>query len=233
MTQTRREQQREDTTSEIKVVARQQIAEGGAAALSLRAIAREMGLTAPALYRYYENRDALVTALIVEAYTALADAMAMADEAVERGDFHGRFQAIAIAFREWAKQHPQDYTLIYGTPIPGYEAPREQTVEPAARVMTIMGQILAEALTAGRLRIPDIYNEMPSGLQTAVNDILPYLPENSSPAGVVLTMTLWARLHGVVWGELYEHFIPGLAESGALYQFEVAVILTELFGEEP
>lgn len=233
MTQTRREQQREDTTSEIKVVARQQMAEGGATALSLRAIARQMGLTAPALYRYYENRDALVTALIVEAYTALADAMAAADEAVERDDFHGRFQAIAFAFREWAIRHPQDYTLIYGTPIPGYEAPRDQTVEPAARVMIIIGRTLGEALAAGKLKMPAVYDALPPGLQTAVNDILPYLPENSSPAGVVLTMTLWARLHGVVWGELYEHFIPGLAESGALYQFEVAAILAELFGEEP
>jgi AcrR family transcriptional regulator len=88
------------------------MAQVGAAALSLRAIAREMRLSAPALYRYLPNKGALVTTLIVEAYTALADALEAADVEKERDDFHGRFQAVCHAYRDWAVAHPQDYTLI-------------------------------------------------------------------------------------------------------------------------
>lgn len=228
MTQTRREQQREDTTTEIKEVARRQMAEVGAAALSLRAIARDMGMTAPALYRYYDNRDALVTTLIVEAYNALADAMHAADSQAAPDDFNGRFQAVAFAFRQWAMQHPQDFTLIYGTPIPGYQAPRDQTVEPAGRVLQTIGFVLTAAWQAGKIKMPIPYHPLPSALQSVIGDLLPYLPENVPAAGVVLTMTIWARLYGLVWGELYGHFIPGLAESGALYRLEVAAIWAEL-----
>lgn len=228
MTLTRRELKREETEAEIKEVARQQMAEVGAAALSLRSIAREMGMTAPALYRYFTNRDALVTALIVEAYSSLAAAMCAADTARGRDDFYGRFQAIATAFRDWAVQHPQDFTLIYGTPIPGYVAPREQTVAPASQVLQTIGQVLTEAWQAGSLTMPHVYDELPPALQTAVAEIQQTLPADVPAGGIVLTMSVWARLYGVVWGELYEHFVPGLADSGVLYQMEVAAICAEL-----
>jgi AcrR family transcriptional regulator len=228
MTLTRRELKREETETEIKEVARRQIAEAGAAGLSLRSIARDMGLTAPALYRYFPNRDALVTVLIVEAYHSLAAAMIAADEAQARGDFHGRFQSLALAFRTWAVQHRQDFALIYGTPIPGYEAPREQTVAPAAQVLQAIGAVLVDAWQAGRLNIPQAYKEIPPAMDTAVTDILQSLPAGVPPEGIVLTMTIWARLYGVVWAELFEHFYPGLAETGALYQMEVTAICEEL-----
>jgi len=228
MTLTRRELRREETEEEIKEVARRQMAEVGAAALSLRSIAREMGLTAPALYRYFPNRDALVTALIVEAYQALASAMLAADVAQARDDFHGRFRSLALAFRKWAVQHPQDFALIYGTPIPGYEAPREQTVGPASQVLQVIGFVLVEAWQVGRLNMPQAYQEISPAMHTAVTEILQSLPTTAPEAGVVLTMTIWARLYVVVWGELYEHFVPGLAESGALYEMEVAAIWAEL-----
>ncbi|NJN53984.1 MAG: helix-turn-helix transcriptional regulator [Anaerolineae bacterium] len=225
---TRREQRREETEAEIKEVARRQMADVGAAALSLRSIAREIGLTAPALYRYFDNRDALVTALIVEAYSSLAAAMAAADAANIADDFYGRFQATAFAFRHWAVQHPQDFALIYGTPIPGYVAPREQTVAPAAQVLQVIGFVLTEAWQAGKLTLPASYQDLSPELELVVAEILRDLPQDVPAAGVLLTMSIWARLYGVVWGELYEHFIPGLAESGALYQMEVAAICAEL-----
>lgn len=202
-----------------------------------------MGLTAPALYRYFPNRDALVTALIVEAYHSLAANMAGADAAKERDDFHGRFHAIALAFRAWAVQHPQDFALIYGTPIPGYVAPREQTVASATQVLLAIGCMLAEAWQAGRLTLPLSYQELPVVLHTAVTDILQAeilqaeilqteilqtvpgaMPDGIPAGGVVLTMTIWAHLYGMVWGELFEHFPPGLADGGLFYQLEVATI---------
>ncbi|MBE7528120.1 MAG: helix-turn-helix transcriptional regulator [Ardenticatenaceae bacterium] len=228
MTRTRRELRREETEAEIKEVARRQMVEVGAAALSLRSIAREMGLTAPALYRYFPNRDALVTALIVEAYQSLAAAMIEAEAAQARDDFHGRFQSLAFAFRAWAVQYRQDFALIYGTPIPGYVAPREQTVSPASQVLQAIGTVLIAAWQAGRLTIPHSYQDIPPAMDTAVTDILQSLPAGVPLGGVVLTMTVWARLYGVVWGELFEHFPPGLAETGALYEMEVTAICVEL-----
>lgn len=228
MTLTRREVRREETEAQIKEVARQQMAEVGAAALSLRSIARDMGLTAPALYRYFPNRDALVTALIVEAYHSLATAMRAAEAAQLQPDFSARFQQLALAFREWAVQHRQDFALIYGTPIPGYVAPREQTVAPAAQVLQAIGTVLIEAWQTGRLTIPPPYRQIPAVMDTAVTNIQQSLPVDVPSEGVVLTLSIWARLYGLVWGELFEHFPPGLAESGALYEMEIATICEEL-----
>lgn len=228
MTLSRREQQRIDTVAEIKAIARQQMAEVGAAALSLRAIAREMGMSAPALYSYFENRYALVTALIVEAYHSLGEAMAVADGEMERGDFHGRFQAVARAFRDWALAHPQDFTLIYGTPIPGYEAPREQTVEPAGRVMQQLGYVLHEAARAGKLQASNYYKQPPAGLQQAVDELRSLLPERTATEVIILTMVTWSLLYGLVWGELQGHFPPGLAESGELHMLEVGALSERL-----
>jgi AcrR family transcriptional regulator len=187
-----------------------------------------MGVSAPALYRYFENRDALVTALLVEAYRSLGAAMAAADAEVDRGDFYGRFQATAHAFRNWALAHPQDFTLIYGTPIPGYEAPREQTVEPAGKVLQQFGFVLHEAAQAGKLQVSSYYRHLPAGLQQAINALRPSLPDAVATEVIALTMVIWSLLYGLVWGELYSHFPPGLAESGELYMLEVGALCERL-----
>ena len=228
MTLSRREQARIETTAEIKAIARQQMAEVGAAALSLRAIAREMGMSAPALYRYFENRDALVTALIVEAYESLGAALAAADAAVARGDLNGRFRAIAHAFRNWAIARPQDFTLIYGTPIPGYEAPKEQTIPPAGNVLRQFGLVLHDVAQVGKLQVSSHYSDLPAGLQQAVDDLRPFLPEGAVTAAITLTLVIWSVLYGLIWAELYGHFPPGLAESGELYMMEVAALCGRL-----
>jgi AcrR family transcriptional regulator len=116
MPPTRRERLRAATTSEIKQIARQQMAQKGAAALSLRAIAREMGMTSPALYRYFASRDDLVTALIVDAYNSLADALEAARHGCPPTDHKQRLLEMGLAYRNWAISHAQDYTLIFGTP---------------------------------------------------------------------------------------------------------------------
>jgi AcrR family transcriptional regulator len=225
MTQTRRERLREETAAEIKQVARRQMAEEGAAALSLRAIAREMGLTAPALYRYYPNRDALVTALIVEAYINLGDAMEAAEAKAAATDYDGRWQRLAIAYRDWALAHREDYNLIYGTPIPGYDAPRDQTILPAGRILILIGQLLGDAWDAGRLQLASGYGRLSAELEQAADELRPYLPQANVPtAAIILTLVLLGQLHGLVWGELYEHFPPGLAESGELFQVEIGAI---------
>src|SRR5512138_3763633 len=107
----------------IKETAWKQIAEYGAPALSLRAIARELKISAPAIYNYFPDRDALVTALIIDAYTSFVDSQLEARDAVLEKDLKGRMNAIGMAYRTWALTYPQRYQLIFGTPIPGYEAP--------------------------------------------------------------------------------------------------------------
>lgn len=229
MEQTRRERLRTEMVAGIKETAWQQIGQEGAAALSLRAIAREMGISAPALYRYFAGRDELVTALIIDAYNALADAMEIADSAMNATDYNGRFQAIAHTYRQWALAHPQDFTLIYGTPIPGYQAPPERTIAPAARVLQAIGLLLAEAEQAGKLSAPSVYQILPQALHQTAAALTSQLPvSNVSPAVIALTMILWSTLYGLVWGELYGHFPPGLAEAGELYQVEVQAICHRL-----
>src|SRR5581483_8391775 len=137
----RAERLRDAAINEIKAIARQQMADQGQAALSLGAIARAMGMTTPALYRYFEIRDALVTELILDAYGALATTIEQADAAAPNADYAARLRATASAYRSWAVAHPHDYALIYGTPIPGYHAPRERTVPVAARILITFGML--------------------------------------------------------------------------------------------
>ncbi|MGH3408691.1 MAG: TetR/AcrR family transcriptional regulator, partial [Streptosporangiaceae bacterium] len=163
-TQNARERARAQLTREIKEEARRQVAAGGAQQLSLRAVARELGMVSSALYRYYPSRDELLTALIIDAYdslgaaaeaavtdSAVADSAvadsAVADSAVAdaaRSSVRERWRACCRAVRDWARARPHEYALIYGSPVPGYEAP-PQTVAPAARVPVALGGLLAEA----------------------------------------------------------------------------------------
>src|SRR6266540_6806632 len=117
----------------IKETAWKQIAEFGASALSLRAIARDLKITAPAIYNYFPDRDALVTALIIEAFTSFGDWQFEARDAVPEADLLGRLNAIGLAYREWAHTFPQRYQLIFGAPIPGYKGPIEKIFPSSAR----------------------------------------------------------------------------------------------------
>ena len=126
------ESRMEELTREIKDVARRQLGEHGSAGLSLRAVARELGMVSSAVYRYFPSRDELLTALIIDAYQAIADAAEHSESRVRRGDLAGRWLATARAMRRWAVEHPQEYALIFGSPVPGYQAPQD-TIDPAAR----------------------------------------------------------------------------------------------------
>ena len=136
---------------EILEVGRRHLAHDGAAALSLRAIARDLGMVSSALYRYVANRDDLLTLLIVAAYTSLGDAVEKAHGAIPSQDLGARWDAIAHALRAWALAHPHEYALVYGSPVPDYVAPAERTTEPGTRVQVLLVRLLADATRAGRL----------------------------------------------------------------------------------
>jgi AcrR family transcriptional regulator len=140
---------RAELTDEIKATARRHVAEAGASSLSLRAVAREMGMASSALYRYFASRDELLTALIVDAYDTVGAAAEEA-AATTKGGTVKRFMAVATAIRAWAVANPHDYALLYGSPVPGYLAPQD-TVPPAARVSLAALRIVAEGVATGEV----------------------------------------------------------------------------------
>jgi AcrR family transcriptional regulator len=193
---------RAEMTSEIKAVARQHLATDGAN-LSLRAVARDMGMVSSALYRYFASRDQLLTALILDAYNALGTAVEAADAAVvDRGDLRRRWLAAAHAIRDWALARPAEYALLYGSPVPGYAAPPD-TIEAASRTAVVLVRILADGHAAGAITAPTAAPRLGRGVRTdlarARDQISPGLPEEL----LALGMTGWLHLFGTVSFELF------------------------------
>jgi AcrR family transcriptional regulator len=224
----KREQLHDDIRERIKDTARTQMAAEGTAALSLRAIAREMDVTAPALYRYFPGRDDLITALIVDAFNGLADAMAAAEAAQPRDDFRGRLLAALMAYRAWILQNPTDYQLIYGNPIPGYEGPRETTVPASQRSFEVIGLSLGEALAAGQWQPPAIYSAIPAQVEAHLLMILELVGYPIPPSVLYLVMMIWTRIHGLMTLEIFDHTPPVVGSSEHFYQFEITKLLDEI-----
>lgn len=153
-TPTARERARRALITDIVETARDQLATHGAAGLSVRAVTRELGMVSSAIYRYFPTRDALLTALIVEGYTRLADAAQETEAAVDRADHLGRWMALGRAVRRWAVDHPHEWALLYGSPVPGYDAPPD-TIAAGSRVAELVGAIASDAHAAGALEIDD------------------------------------------------------------------------------
>ena len=230
MTTTHRERVRAATIIEIKEIARRHMSEKGAAALSLRAIAREMGMTSPALYRYFTSRDDLVTALIVDAYGGLADALEAARDGCAEDDHAGRLSAIAYAYRHWALATPQEYALIFGTPIPAYEAPPDVTGPVAARSMMVFLGVLDAAQRSGKADLSDVHAAFSPALQGQVQPWIDKLNFSGDPALVYLAISNWGMIHGLVSLEIFGHLDPNMVKetSGALYSTEVTMLAKRL-----
>jgi len=195
-----RERTRAEIIRQILDVGRRHLATEGAAGLSLRAIARELGASSSAVYRYVASRDELLTMLIVAAYDALGAAAETKEAAVARADLAGRWLAVCGAVRDWALANPNEYALIYGTPVPGYTAPTA-TIAPAARVSTVLVGILADA--AGRLTPAIAEDDVPPGDQKALaparSTVGPEVPDALLHRGLMA----WAALFGTVSFELF------------------------------
>ena len=185
----------------IKAVARQLIAERGVAGLSLREVSRELGMVSSALYRYFATRDELLTALIIDAYSDLGTAVEQAEAKVKRTDFRKRWRATCRAVRAWALENPNEYALIFGTPVPGYQAPLD-TVVLATRVPAVMGSILRNALEAA----PAPASAPPARAQSFldVGSIEAVMPGVDS-AHYVPALMVWTYIFGHLNFELFGH----------------------------
>ncbi|WP_407441365.1 TetR/AcrR family transcriptional regulator [Rhodococcus sp. (in: high G+C Gram-positive bacteria)] len=137
--------------ADIVAIGREHLAAGGAEALSLRAVARDLGVVSSAVYRYVASRDELLTLLVIDAYDELGDAVDAAVDAMDAADHRARFFALGRAVRAWARAEPARYGLIFGTPVPGYHAPADRTTQPGTRVVLSLVRILVEAHRAGVL----------------------------------------------------------------------------------
>ena len=199
---TARERARAEITAEILDAARGYLATDGAPALSLRAIARDLGMASSALYRYFKSRDELLTRLIIDAYDALGGAAEVAEATVDRNDLAGRFAATCTAVRDWALAHPNEYALIYGSPVPGYAAPAD-TVRPASRVTTLLLRIIVDAAAAGRIPPADLRDAEAQPVAAALAPIRSYLPPGVPAPLVQRALMVWTNLFGVVSFEVF------------------------------
>jgi AcrR family transcriptional regulator len=211
-----RERVRAELTREIVEIAQRHLATEGAAGLSLRAVAREMGMVSSAIYRYFPSRDELLTALIIEGYNAIGEAVEKADAACARGDHTGRWLAVCRAVREWALARPHEYALLYGSPVPGYQAPQD-TIGPAMRDTVVFGGILSEAYAAGALTPPDIGPPPPAAFAGDAarlrESVMPGLPDDVLARAVIA----WTGLFGMVSFELFGQFNNVIDDRATLF----------------
>ncbi|NEB75389.1 helix-turn-helix transcriptional regulator [Streptomyces sp. SID14478] len=223
-TTTPRERYRAQVRTEVKEHAWEQIATAGTSALSLNAIAKQMGMSGPALYRYFAGRDELITELIRDAYQSLADTIHAAADTfgasedaadTEDADPGARLAALAHALRDWALADPHRYFLIYGTPVPGYHAPEDITVIASE----IMG-VLLDACAA----LPD--HAPPSAFDAHLADHRQWAGDHPAPpAALHRALSLWTRLHGALSLEAAGHFNGMGLDPAQLFEAELHDLL--------
>jgi AcrR family transcriptional regulator len=213
---TARERARAELTREIKDAARRQLAVEGAAGLSLRAVARELGMVSSAMYRYFPSRDDLLTALIIEAFNAVGEAVEKADAACARDDLIGRWMAACRSVRTWALANPHEYALIHGTPVPGYVAPQD-TVAAAARDGVVLAGIIRDAADAGVLAPPSGFPPAPASFAPDAARLRQgVFPPFASDDVILRGIMAWTYVYGAVSFELfgmYKNVIEDLAAT--------------------
>lgn len=205
---------------DVSRIARTHLAESGAAGLSVRAIARELGLVSSALYRYYPSRDALLTQLIIEAYDELGEAVETAEAACNRDDLAHRYRTASHAVRDWAKANPNEYALIYGSPVPGYAAP-DDTIDPAVRVPAVLSRIAADMDPDNLLLRTS--SDLAPGLQRQFASIATALGQDVDPRVLLVGVTQWAQLFGMVSFELFGTFHNTFDDADDLFAAHVSL----------
>jgi AcrR family transcriptional regulator len=210
-----------EVTAAIKDEARRQLAAEGAAKLSLRAVARELGMVSSALYRYFPSRDDLLTALIIDAYNAVGAAVESTEAGVDRADLRGRLLAIGHAVRGWALANPAEYALIYGSPVPGYAAPQDTTVA-ALRTATVLVRILGDGSDSGALRPTGerLDDGVQRDLTAAADSIAPGLDPDVLARGTIA----WIHLFGAVSFELFGQLNNVIEAREAYFDYQMRSI---------
>jgi AcrR family transcriptional regulator len=210
-----------ETIDQIKQIAREHLAVDGPN-LSLRAVARDLGVVSSAVYRYFASRDELLTALILDGYTALADAVEEAEAAVPRRELAGRWSAIGRAARDWALANQHEYALLYGSPVPGYAAPAD-TVEPATRPVGLALAILRDGVERGHVEAPP--DRLPRVVRADVENVQALPGFEELPATVITrVMSMWALLFGTISFELFGRLTNTVTDYDAYFEHQLKVM---------
>ncbi|WP_329264205.1 TetR/AcrR family transcriptional regulator [Streptomyces sp. NBC_01478] len=222
-----RQRRRAAATQEIVEAAQHHLTEHGPAALSLRAVARSLGMTVQALYHYFPSRDALVTALVTKAYDDLADAV---QAAVDTPDDPGlpRLVVAAEGYRRWGIANPERFQLLYGTPLRDYAAPTDgPTTQATRRMSAIFEREMFEGFTTEQLAAPDTTALSPE--LRAFLEQLPHYGQGHLPApATALLMSAWGHLHGLVALEVFGHtdFLGG--HQAELFRMAMRNLLADI-----
>lgn len=223
---TPRERARAQTVADIISLGRQHLATHGAAALSLRAVARDLGVVSSAVYRYVESRDELLTLLLIDAFDELGDEVDAAVAAVSEGDHRARFLALGRAVRTWALREPASYALLFGSPVPGFQAPAERTAGPGTRVIVTLVGILDRASRAGRLADPGRPSPgIPAALTADLGAIRSEFNLGMSEELVARGVLVWSALFGAVSFEIFNQYGPDtFSAPGELFEHHLMVL---------
>jgi AcrR family transcriptional regulator len=231
-TQTPRERARAQTISDILRLGREHLASHGAAGLSLRAVARDLGVVSSAVYRYVESRDELLTLLLIDAYNELGDAVDAAVGEVQEANFDGQFRALARAVRGWGLREPARYALLFGSPVPGYQAPPERTTGPGTRVIVALMGIFDAACRAGALAVKAgpavvVPPRLAKDLAVIRTELGLVIPDGLLARGALVWTSLFGAVSFEVFGqygadtfaardELFEHQLEVLSATAGL-----------------
>jgi AcrR family transcriptional regulator len=224
----RRERIRSATVAEIKRLAWAQVAEGGALAVSLRAIARSMGMTSSALYRYFASHEQLLLELGADGFASLADALVAAEEALPAGiSAEDGMVLVAGAHRLWALEHSTEYALIFGTPMCANKD-NERIVGEYRRGVDVLFRVMISALEQGELdaaRLPPVSPALAARFESWQEDLEVPLPSEALAA----CMFVWAQLHGAIALEVFEQLPPHLVPADALFDYQMRLALRTLY----
>ncbi len=235
MTVTRRERLRNAVLQDIKTIALRQMVEQGTAAVSLRAIAREIAMSPAALYRYYASRDDLITALILDSYTNLGQALQTSYNLLLGEPPPAQILGMTRAYRNWALEHPIEYQLIFGNPIPGYSAPMEVTQPAAQRAFIPLAQLLLTLWQEKSIHVPEMYEHIPETIQPHLETWGSFFLISSFTGDacrfyplLYLGVILWTRLHGLVTLELFHQLTPMVGDPAAMFEHECRQMIYQL-----
>jgi AcrR family transcriptional regulator len=196
---TMRERYRAQVRGEVKQAALRQLAQAGPAGLSVSAIGKQLGVSGPALYRYFAGRDELLTELVIDAYNDLADALRAAARQAPSHEPRARLEALARAYRSWALAQPHRYRLLYGPPLPGYDAHAQRLVDAS---QAAMNQLLTVLRELGGRTAPAPPQPLASQLTAWAQAHDP----GTGPATALRAVLIWSRLHGLISLEIAGNF---------------------------
>jgi AcrR family transcriptional regulator len=218
----KRQQSRDRIESQIIEIGRRHLITDGAAGLSLRAVARDLGMVSSAVYRYVASRDELLTLLLIDAFSELADAVDRARHQTD-GTWRDQLLTMAIAARQWAVERPASWALLYGSPVPGYRAPAEQTVAPGTRVVAALFEVVTAGIAAGDIgeaKIP-----VPQPLSSDFERLRLEFDFTADDATMAKCFTLWAGLVGAISLEVFGQYgADTLTEPDVIFRIQIRLL---------